>query len=143
MPFEIEVTREAESDFDKIRPFYRRQILDAVESHLQHTPTRTSRSRIKRLRSGQKTLKIETLDDESQRKILKAKRKPLVLTAPGSPVLVVRNVLDDDVADDLIAENPEFRRTIELARKKKAQGLVKSLTELRRKYIPIRKKNRD
>lgn len=53
MPFEIEVTREAESDFDKIRPFYRRQILDAVESHLQHTPTRTSRSRIKRLRSVQ------------------------------------------------------------------------------------------
>jgi len=89
------------------------------------------------------TLKIETLDDQSQRKILKAKRKPLVLTAQGSPVLVVRNVLDDDVADDLIAENPEFRRTIELARKQKAQGLVKSLTELRRKYTPIGKKNRE
>jgi mRNA interferase RelE/StbE len=53
MPFEIEVTREAESDLDKIRPFYRRQILDAVESHLQHAPTRASRSRIKRLRSFQ------------------------------------------------------------------------------------------
>jgi len=53
MAFEIEVTQEAESDVDKIRPFYRRQILDAVESHLQHTPTRTSRSRIKRLRSFQ------------------------------------------------------------------------------------------
>jgi hypothetical protein len=81
-----------------------------------------------------KTLKIETLDDELQRKILKAKREPLVLTAQGSPVLVVRNVLDDDIADDLIAEHPEFRRTIELARKQKAQGQVKSLTELRRTY---------
>lgn len=89
-----------------------------------------------------KRLKIETLDNESQRKILKAKRKRLVLTAQGSPVLVVRNVLDDDVADDLIAENPEFRRTIELARKQKAEGLVKSLTELRRKFTLIRKKNR-
>ncbi len=53
MPFEIEVTREAERDLDRIRPFYRRQILDVVELHLQHAPTRTSRSRIKRLRSLQ------------------------------------------------------------------------------------------
>jgi hypothetical protein len=90
-----------------------------------------------------KTLKIETLDEDSQKRILKAKRKPLVLTARGSPVLVVRNVLDDDVADDLIVENPEFRRTIEMARKQKAQGLVKSLAELRRKYIPGQQKYRE
>jgi mRNA-degrading endonuclease RelE of RelBE toxin-antitoxin system len=53
MPFEIEVTQEAERDLDNVRPFYRRQILDTIESHLQHAPTRTSRSRIKRLRSVQ------------------------------------------------------------------------------------------
>lgn len=81
-----------------------------------------------------KTMKIETLDEGLQRRILKAKREPLVLTAEGNPVLVVRNVLDDDVVDDLIVENPEFRRTIELARKQKAQGLVKTLAEVRRKY---------
>ncbi len=51
MPFEIEVTREAESDLDKIRPFYRRQILDGLELHLRHIPMRSSRARIKRLRS--------------------------------------------------------------------------------------------
>jgi len=81
-----------------------------------------------------KTMKIETLDEGLQRRILKAKREPLVLTAEGNAVLVVRNVLDDDVVDDLIVENPEFRRTIELARKQKAQGLVKTLAEVRRKY---------
>jgi len=81
-----------------------------------------------------KTMKIETLDEGLQRRMLKAKREPLVLTAEGNPVLVVRNVLDDDVVDDLIVENPEFRRTIELARKQKAQGLVKTLAEVRRKY---------
>ena len=81
-----------------------------------------------------KTMKIETLDEGLQRRILKAKREPLVLTSEGNPVLVVRNVLDDDVVDDLIVENPEFRRTIELARKQKAQGLVKTLAEVRRKY---------
>ena len=81
-----------------------------------------------------KTMRIETLDEGMQRRILKAKREPLVLTAEGNPVLVVRNVLDDDVVDDLIVENPEFRRTIELARKQKAQGLVKTLAEVRRKF---------
>ena len=79
-------------------------------------------------------MKIETLDEGLQRRILKAKREPLVLTSEGNPALVVRNVLDDDVVDDLIVENPEFRRTIELARKQKAQGLVKTLAEVRRKY---------
>ena len=79
-------------------------------------------------------MKIETLDEGLQRRMLKAKREPLVLTAEGNAVLVVRNVLDDDVVDDLIVENPEFRRTIELARKQKAQGLVKTLAEVRRKY---------
>ena len=53
MRFEIEVTREAESDLDRIRPFYRRQVLDALDLHLRHTPTRSSRARIKRLRSVQ------------------------------------------------------------------------------------------
>ena len=81
-----------------------------------------------------KTMRIETLDEGMQRRILKAKREPLVLTAEGNPVLVVRNVLDDDIVDDLIVENPEFRRAIELARKQKAQGLVKTLAEVRRKY---------
>jgi hypothetical protein len=83
-----------------------------------------------------RTLKIESLDEDMQRKILKARQKPLVVTDRGSPVLVVRNLLDDDMADDLIAQNPEFRKTIRLARKQKALGRVKSLTEVRRKYAP-------
>jgi len=83
-----------------------------------------------------RTLKIESLDEDMQKKILKARQKPLVVTDRGSPVLVVRNLLDDDMADDLIAQNPEFRKTIRLARKQKALGRVKSLTEVRRKYAP-------
>ena len=49
MRFEIDVTESAKADLDAIRPYYRRQILDAMESHLSVTPTRESRSRIKRL----------------------------------------------------------------------------------------------
>jgi mRNA-degrading endonuclease RelE of RelBE toxin-antitoxin system len=51
MPFEVEVTEEAETDLDSIKPFYRKQILDAMDTHLCYAPERTSRSRIKRLRS--------------------------------------------------------------------------------------------
>jgi mRNA-degrading endonuclease RelE of RelBE toxin-antitoxin system len=51
MTFEIEFALEAEADLDKIQPFYRNQILDAIEHHLLHTPTQVSRNRIKRLRS--------------------------------------------------------------------------------------------
>ena len=81
-----------------------------------------------------KTLRIESLDERLQRKIRKAREEPLVLTDRGTPVLVVRNLLDDDLADDLIAESPAFRKTVEQARKQKALGRVKTLAEVRRKY---------
>jgi hypothetical protein len=83
-----------------------------------------------------RTLRIESLDENMQRRLLKARQRPLLVTDQGSPVLVVRNLLDDDVADDLIAQNPEFRKTIRRARRQKALGHVKTLAELRRKYAP-------
>lgn len=49
MQFEIDVTESAKADLDAIRPYYRRQILDEIEGQLRFTPTRESRSRIKRL----------------------------------------------------------------------------------------------
>ena len=81
-----------------------------------------------------KTLQMESLDPSLQKKIRRARRGPLVLTDHGNPAFVVRDLLDDDVADDLIAENPTFRKTIQLARKQKALGQTKTLAEIRRKY---------
>ena len=51
MAFEIEIVTEAETDLDGIQPFYRNQILDAIEQHLRHAPAHVGRARIKRLRS--------------------------------------------------------------------------------------------
>ena len=81
-----------------------------------------------------RTLKMESMDPGLKRKIRQAKRAPLVLTDGGNPILVVRDLLDDGLADDLIAENPAFRKTIRLARKQKALGQTKTLAEIRRKY---------
>ena len=50
MAFDVELTYGAEDYLDGIRPFYRNQILDALENALRHTPTQVSRAGIKRLR---------------------------------------------------------------------------------------------
>src|SRR5215468_660481 len=49
MPFEIELVREAKEDLKRLRKTDQVKILDRIEKHLSHEPTRQSRSRIKRL----------------------------------------------------------------------------------------------
>ena len=47
---EIVLAPEAEEDFKALRAKDRAAVRDALEKHLRHEPTKTSRSRIKRLR---------------------------------------------------------------------------------------------
>lgn len=50
MRYEIILSPEAEEDFDGLKAYLRASVRDAIENHLQYEPTRTSKSRIKRLR---------------------------------------------------------------------------------------------
>lgn len=50
MRFEIVLAPEAIEDLRRFKANDRAAIKDALESHLRHEPTKTSRSRIKRLR---------------------------------------------------------------------------------------------
>ena len=50
MPFEIVLAPEAVQDIKKLRATSRTEVRAAIETHLRHEPTKTSRSRIKRLR---------------------------------------------------------------------------------------------
>lgn len=50
MKREIVFAPDAEKTLRKIRAYDRVAILDAIERHLRHEPTKTSKSRIKRLR---------------------------------------------------------------------------------------------
>ena len=50
MPFEIVLSQEAVDDFRVLRASLRSTIRHALETHLRYEPTKTSRSRIKRLR---------------------------------------------------------------------------------------------
>ena len=50
MRFEILLAPEASDDARKLKANLRAQVLAALETHLRHEPTKTSRSRIKKLR---------------------------------------------------------------------------------------------
>lgn len=50
MRFEIILAPEAVEDIGRLKANVRAAVQDAIEQHLRHEPTKTSRSRIKRLR---------------------------------------------------------------------------------------------
>ena len=50
MRYEIELAPEAINDFKRLKANRRARVKEAMESHLRHEPTKTSKSRIKRLR---------------------------------------------------------------------------------------------
>ena len=50
MRYEIILAPEAANDLKRLKAHLRAEIRDALERHLRHAPTKTSRSRIKRLR---------------------------------------------------------------------------------------------
>ncbi|MEK6210626.1 MAG: type II toxin-antitoxin system RelE/ParE family toxin [Pseudomonadota bacterium] len=50
MRFEIVLAPEAVEDLRKLKAVLRASVRQALETHLRHEPTKTSRSRVKRLR---------------------------------------------------------------------------------------------
>ncbi|MGZ5913398.1 MAG: type II toxin-antitoxin system RelE family toxin, partial [Reyranella sp.] len=50
MRYEIVLAPEAVDDLRRLRASIRSSVRDAIETHLRHQPTKSSRSRIKRLR---------------------------------------------------------------------------------------------
>jgi mRNA interferase RelE/StbE len=50
MRYEIILAPEAVEDLKRLKAHLRGEVKDAIEQHLRHEPTKTSRSRIKRLR---------------------------------------------------------------------------------------------
>ena len=75
MRYEIVLAAEAAEDFKALPARLRATVWDAMETHLRHEPTRTSRSRIKRLRGVSKPqfrLRVEEMRifyDVSQRRV--------------------------------------------------------------------------
>jgi hypothetical protein len=60
-----------------------------------------------------------------------AQRSPLLVRSEKGPALVIRPVVDDDLADDLLPANPRFRASIRRARRNRAAGKGLSLKKVR------------
>ena len=75
MRYEIELAPEAVEDLKRLRADDRARVKDAMDTHLRHEPTKTSRSRIKRLKGLSKPqyrLRVEDLHvfyDVTKRKV--------------------------------------------------------------------------
>jgi mRNA interferase RelE/StbE len=63
MRFEIVLAPEAVEDFSRLRAHVRAGIRDAMDTHLRFEPTKTSKSRIKRLRGLRKPQYRLRVDD--------------------------------------------------------------------------------
>lgn len=81
------------------------------------------------------TIELETLDLNLQDMIESAQDEPILLTRQGKPVYIVRSLLADDLADEIIALHPDFTASIERARQQKAAGQTKTLAEIRTEYV--------
>jgi hypothetical protein len=83
-----------------------------------------------------KTIDLDLLEADLRERLLAAVSEPILVTQHEQPVLVIRSLVDDEAADELITQNAAFLDTIRRAREDRSQGRVKELAELREKYDP-------
>ena len=88
-------------------------------------------------------IELDKLDVTLRKQLLGAMTEPIVLTENQRPVLVIRSFVEDDAADELIVQHPEFAASIRRARQQKAEGKVRRLAELREKYAKTEIGNAD
>ena len=81
-----------------------------------------------------KVIELGELDTQLRDRMRAAVEEPVLITEDDQPLLVLRNLLDDDALDELIAQHPRFQESIRRARQQKAEGRVKRVGELHAKY---------
>jgi hypothetical protein len=79
-------------------------------------------------------LELENLDARLGAAIHRPDRGPVLLTENGKPVYIVRELDDDDLADELLEHDPGFLESIRRARQHIAEGKGITLAEARAKY---------
>jgi len=79
-------------------------------------------------------LELEKLDTRLREAVHTVDRGPVLLSENGRPAYIVRDLDDDDLVDELIAQNPDFLESIRRARQQLAEGKGMTLAEVRAKY---------
>lgn len=79
-------------------------------------------------------LELENLDARLREAVHTSGRGPVLLAENGRLRYVIRDLADDDLIDELLAQNPEFLESIRVARQQVAEGRTLTLAEVRAKY---------
>ncbi len=80
-----------------------------------------------------KTFSMAQLAADTSRIVRHAKKGPILVRGAAGGTLVVRRLVDDELADELISKNPRFRATIRKARRNFAAGKGIPLADLRKR----------
>jgi len=62
-----------------------------------------------------------------------ARRQPIIVRAAGKTSLILRPLVDDETAEELLLQNRSFRDSIRAGRRRRAAGKGISLAEARRR----------
>jgi hypothetical protein len=79
-----------------------------------------------------RTVSVEELGLDTGKIVRLAHKQAVLVRSPGQPTLVLRKLVDDDLADELVTRHPAFRASIRKARKNLAEGKGIPLAEVRR-----------
>ena len=80
-----------------------------------------------------KTITVEQLAMETGKIVTEARKHPVVVSAAGKPSLILRPLVDDEAAEELLLQSAPFRASIRGARRQRAAGKGISLSEARRR----------
>ena len=80
-----------------------------------------------------KMVTVEQLALETRKVVDDARKRPIVVQSEGKDPLILRRLVDDDAADELLIQNPRFRAGIRAARRRHAAGKSIPLAEARKR----------
>jgi hypothetical protein len=83
-----------------------------------------------------KTVSVEQLALATADIVNEARKRPVVVRAAGKPSLILRQLVDDDTAEELLLSSRPFRAGIRAARRRRRAGQGVPLAEARRRLAP-------
>jgi hypothetical protein len=80
-----------------------------------------------------KTVSVKQLARETETVVTEARKRPVVVRDGRKVALILRPLVDDDTADELLLRSPSFRNSVRAARRRRAAGKGISLAQARRR----------
>ena len=79
-----------------------------------------------------KAISIEQLEAKPLSIVGQARRGPVIIREDDGDLFVLRKLVDDDLADEILLRHPRFRASLKAAMKRTAKGKGVPLAEARR-----------